>query len=85
MRLSAILEQIDDTLAAIAAEKAPIGAQRSTVLDLQARVAREVARCGKVLAEIDRFQQQAVAGILVRDGRPIWSIELWASLRSGFA
>ena len=78
-----ILEQIDDTLAAIAAEKAPIGAQRSIVLDLQARVAREVARCGKVLAEIDRFQQQAVAGILVRDGSPIWSIELWASLRTG--
>ena len=78
-----ILEQIDDTLAAIAAEEAPIGAQRSTVLDLQARVAREVARCGKVLAEIDGFQQQAVAGILVRDGRPIWSIELWASLRAG--
>ncbi len=78
-----ILEHIDDTLAAIAAEEAPIGAQRSTVLDLQARVAREVARCGKVLAEIDRFQKQAVAGILVRDGRPIWSIELWASLRTG--
>ena len=77
-----ILEQIDDTLAVIAAEEAPIGAQRSTVLDLQARVAREVARCRKVLAEIDRFQQQAVAGILVRDGRPIWSIELWG-LRSG--
>ena len=77
-----ILEQIDDTLAAIAAEEAPIGAQRSTVLDLQARVAREVARCEKVLAEIDRFQQQAVAGILERDGKPVWNIEL-SGLRSG--
>ena len=77
-----ILQQIDDTLAAIAAEEAPIDAQRTAVLDLQARVAREVAQCGKVLAEIDRFQQQAVSGILVRDGRPIWSIELWG-LRGG--
>ena len=75
-----ILEQIDDTLAAIAAEEVPIGAQRSTVLDLQARVAREVARCEKVLAEIDRFQQQAVAGILERDGNPVWNI---GGLRSG--
>ena len=71
-----ILEQVDETLAAIAVEEAPIRAQRSTVLDLQGRVAKEVARCGKVLAEIERFQQQAVAGLLVRDARPIWSIEL---------
>jgi potassium-dependent mechanosensitive channel len=76
-----ILEQIDDALAAIAAEEAPIRDQRSTVLDLQARVAREVARCGKVLAEIDRFQKQAVAGILARDGRPIWSTEFWTLWR----
>jgi hypothetical protein len=76
-----ILHRIDETLAAIATEEAPIDAQRSAVLDLQARVAKEVGRCGNVLAEVDRFQQLSVAGILVRDGQPIWSAELWAQTR----
>jgi hypothetical protein len=43
-----ILEQIDETLTTIAAETAPIESQRTTVLDLQARVAKVVARCAGV-------------------------------------
>src|SRR5262249_51533987 len=45
-----ILQQIDATLAAIAAAQTPLGAQRVVVLDLQSRVAHEVARCEQVLA-----------------------------------
>ena len=52
-----ILQQIDNTLSVIAAAEAPIDSQRTAVLDLQARVAKEVAKCGNVLAEIDRSQQ----------------------------
>jgi hypothetical protein len=72
-----ILQQIDDTLTAIATAEAPMDSQRTVVLDLQARVAKEVAKCANVLAEIERSQQQAVSGILVRNDA-IWSGELWA-------
>jgi potassium-dependent mechanosensitive channel len=79
-----ILRQIDETLASLGAQQAPMQTQRTAVLDLQARVAKEVARCGNVLSEIDQFQQQAVAGILVRQAEPIWSAELWGGVRTGF-
>ena len=72
-----ILQEIDNTLSVIAAAEAPIDSQRTAVLDLQARVAKEVAKCGNVLAEIDRSQQQAVSGILVRNDA-VWRGELWA-------
>ena len=72
-----ILQQIDNTLSVIAAAEAPIDSQRTAVLDLQARVAKKVAKCGNVLAEIDRSQQQAISGILVRNDA-VWRGELWA-------
>jgi len=72
-----ILQQIDDTLTAIASSEAPIGSQRTVVLDLQAHVANEVAKCGNILAEIDHAQQQAVSRILVRN-EAVWSGEFWA-------
>ncbi len=71
-----IFEQIDETLAAIAAAQGPFDSQLADVLDLQARVAREVAVCGSILAEIDRFQQQAVSGILTRN-EAVWNAALW--------
>jgi potassium-dependent mechanosensitive channel len=73
-----ILQQISNTLAAIAAAQAPLQAQRTTVLDFQSRVAREVERCGNALAQINRVAQMAVEGILVRDSKPIWSAEHWS-------
>ncbi len=73
-----ILEQINATLGAINAAPAPLQEQLSAMLDLQSRVAKEAARCGNVLAQIDRYQAQAVARIMVRDSPPIWSAELWA-------
>jgi potassium efflux system protein len=73
-----ILQQIDVTLTAIAAAQAKLQAERTAVLDLQSRVAQEVTRCGTVLAQIDQYQQKAVAGIFVPDVPPIWRGEFWA-------
>jgi small-conductance mechanosensitive channel len=72
-----ILQQIDATRASLEAAQAPLQKQRVAVLDLQSEVANKVALCNSVLAQIAQSQQRAVAGILVRDGRPIWSAELW--------
>ena len=77
-----ILQQIDATLAAIAAAQTPLEAQRLAVLDLQSRVAREVARCEQVLAQIAQVQQQTVTGMLVRDGLPLWRAALWTEART---
>ena len=77
-----ILQQIDTTLATIAAAQTPLQTQRTAVLSLQSHVAQEVARCGSALAQIAQFQQQAVTKILGRDGLPIWSAALWADVRT---
>ena len=77
-----ILQQIDATLATIAAAQTPLEAQRMAVLDLQSRVAHEAARCEKVLAQIAQVQQQAVTGMLVRDGLPLWRAALWTEART---
>ena len=54
-------------------------AQRANILNLQSRVAEEVTRCGTALQSIAEFQQKAVAGILVQDAPPIWTIDLWSN------
>jgi hypothetical protein len=77
-----ILQQIDATLAALTAAQTPLEAQRMAVLDLQSRVAHEVDRCGQVLVQIAQMQQQAVTGMLVRDGLPIWHAALWTEARN---
>src|SRR5262249_54094237 len=77
-----ILQQIDATLAAIAAAQTPLGAQRVVVLDLQSRVAHEVARCQQALVQIAQGQQQAVTGMLGRDGLPLWRAALWTEART---
>jgi small-conductance mechanosensitive channel len=78
----AILQQIDATLAALAAAQTPLEAQRVAVLDLQSRVAHEVDRCEQVLVQIAQVQQQTVTGILVRDGLPLWHAALWTEART---
>jgi small-conductance mechanosensitive channel len=77
-----ILQQIDATLVAIAAAQMPVEAQRTAVLDLQSRVAHEVARCEQTLAQIAQVQQQAVTGMLVQDGLPLWRAALWTEARA---
>ena len=73
-----ILQQMDATLTAIIDAQASLQAQRANILNLQSRVAEEATRCGTALQRIADFQQKAVAGILVRDAPPIWSIKLWS-------
>ena len=73
-----ILQQMDATLTAIIDAQAPLQAQRANILNLQSRVAEEATRCGTALQRIADFQKQAVAGILVRDAPPIWTINLWS-------
>jgi small-conductance mechanosensitive channel len=77
-----ILQQIDATLAALEAAQTALHAQRTSVLDLQNRVAGEVARCGSALGEIAQAQHTAVGGIFRRDQPPIWSAELWAQVKA---
>lgn len=72
-----ILRQIDQTITAIKVAQAPLKEQLTSVLDLQSEVSDEVARCGKVLAEIARIQRIAMVGTLKRDSLPLWSRDLW--------
>ena len=80
-----VLQQIAGILAAIGEATASREAQRTTVLDLQTRVAREVTRCQAMLARIGGAQKQAVQGLLTQDVPPIWSAELWARARAADA
>jgi small-conductance mechanosensitive channel len=73
-----LLQQVDSVLAAIEKMQTPFQAERVTVLDLQSRVAQEVARCGAALALFADAERSAVGAILTRDSPPIWSAELWA-------
>ncbi|HSK31364.1 MAG TPA: hypothetical protein VLA17_15495, partial [Candidatus Limnocylindria bacterium] len=79
-----VLEQIAATRAAIAKAMGKVHIERSSVLDLQSRVAQEVTRCGTALAQIGQYQQKAVAGILVPDAPPIWDAEYWARSLQAF-
>jgi hypothetical protein len=76
-----ILQQINATLSALAAAQTPLQAQYTAVLDLQSRVAHEVARCEQALAQIAQVQQQMVTWLMRRDGLPIWHAALWAEAR----
>jgi potassium-dependent mechanosensitive channel len=73
-----ILQQIDQTLAAIKAAQTPLQARLTIVLDLQSSVSAEVAKCGMVLARIEQIQKTSMSGLFVRDGLPIVSPMLWA-------
>jgi potassium efflux system protein len=79
-----ILSQIDATIAAIEAGQTPLQAQRNDLLDLQSKIAQQVARCGTALAQIAQVQESAVGGILSRDGSNIWNPDLWARARASF-
>jgi potassium-dependent mechanosensitive channel len=71
-------EQVDAVLADVDEARAPLEAQRTTLLDVQSAVAREVARCETALAQLSQAQQTAMVGLLVRGSPPIWSSELRA-------
>lgn len=72
-----VLAQVDDTLTTLAAAQPLYRARRDDTLDLQAGVAREVARCEDARTRILEAQAGNVGGNFARTGRPLWSLALW--------
>ena len=81
----AIFHQIQAVLTAIQSTETPFQAQRAIVLDLQSRVAQEVARCGTALGFFAEAERMAMGGFLTRDSPPIWSAEQWRQARATFS
>jgi potassium efflux system protein len=79
-----ILQQIKEVIAAISAEKGPLEEQRTAVLDLQSKVAKELAQCNAILAVISQTQQKAVGDIFSRESVPVWKPYLWTHLVNNF-
>jgi potassium efflux system protein len=79
-----ILQQIKEVIAAISAEKGPLEEQRTAVLDLQSKVAKELAQCNANLAVISQTQQKAVGDIFSRESVPVWKPYLWTHLVNNF-
>jgi small-conductance mechanosensitive channel len=77
-----VLGQIAGVIAAIEATRTPLEAQRTIALDLQSRVAREVARCQAALAQVDEAQHRAMEGLLEPQIPPIWSARWWTGART---
>jgi len=77
-----ILQEIETAQAAIKAAQGALQAQRDTVLDLQSRVASELARCDDALAQIAQAQSRAVGELLTRGSPPIWDAGLWRRART---
>jgi potassium efflux system protein len=79
-----ILQQIKEVVAAISVEKGPLEEQRTAVLDLQGKVANELAQCNATLAVISQVQQKAVGDIFSRESVPVWKPYLWTHLVNNF-
>jgi potassium efflux system protein len=77
-----ILQQVDATLAAIEAAQQPHQTRRDEILNLQSKVAEQVAACNTVLAQITGLQQMAVGGIFTPENPPIWDANLRARARA---
>ena len=77
-----VLQQIAGVLAGIEAAQTPLRDQRVVALELQSRVAREVARCQTALAKVAAAQRQAVGGLLEPGRRPIWNVQWWVGART---
>ncbi len=78
----ALLQQIQAKLASIGAAQMSLKNEEGTALALQGNIARELARCEEVLAQIVKAQKAAVEGILSRDNPPIWDTGLWSHARA---
>jgi small-conductance mechanosensitive channel len=67
-----VIERIDAVLAALAAARAPLQAQRAAVLVLQDRVAQDLARCEVALARLASLRRDIAGRLLHRDSLPLW-------------
>jgi small-conductance mechanosensitive channel len=74
-----VIERIDGVLAAVAAARTRLQAQRAATLVLQDGVAQETARCEAVLERVAMSRQQAAGRLLARDSVPLWETVQLAS------
>jgi small-conductance mechanosensitive channel len=77
-----VLDQVDQTVAAIIAAKGALEPKRSALLRLQMSVAHEESRCSDVLAKMANAETLAMGGVLWRDNPALWSSDLWLQSRS---
>ena len=76
-----VIQQIEAILPDIEAARKNLQTRHSAAIDLQSRIAEEVARCGEALDEISKAQQTVVDRIASRESRPIWHEDLWTQAR----
>lgn len=79
-----ILQQIDGVISSLEAVRAPLTAQLSNALDLQAAVVKEMSRCESLFSQVVEAQKREVGGLLTRGAPPIWSAALWSESRGSF-
>ena len=79
-----IIQQIQNLITAISAEKKPLEEHNTAVLVLQSNVARALTQCNAMLAVISEAQKNAVGSIFLRDGVPVWSPSLWTHLATTY-
>ena len=72
---STVLEQVDATMAVIAAARNNAADGLAHVLALQDRTVKEIARCDDALARIAKSGNALVGPLLARDAPPIWGPE----------
>jgi potassium-dependent mechanosensitive channel len=72
---STVLEQIDATMAVIAAARNNADDGLAHVLALQDRTVKEIARCDDALARIAKTENALVGPLLAPDAPPIWGPE----------
>jgi potassium efflux system protein len=77
----ATLLQIETTLDVLDAARTRLQQQTSTVMDLQIRLAQDLAVCGNALQEIALAQKGVVKGTFQPDSLPIWDPRQWKLAR----
>jgi small-conductance mechanosensitive channel len=78
-----VLEQIDATLAAIAAARRNAEEGLARVLAQQDRAVKEIARCDEALASVARTANALEGRVVARDALPIWSPEARTLMSDG--
>jgi potassium efflux system protein len=71
----AIVQRIDDTLAALRGAQQQLGRRRAAVLDLQNRVVTELYEADAAVAQIAEAKAARVGSLFERDSRPLWQLD----------
>ena len=78
-----VLEQIDGTMAVIAAARRNADDGLAYVLALQDRTVKEIARCDEALARIAKTENARVGSLLAPDALPMWAPEAHTLMSEG--